>query len=413
MFREQRDYLTAQKQPEVWVEKFSEGTKQISPDYKARLHPNVLQRLESGTEIFFDVHAHCFTHRNIPGNFIQSRVDLPRPLLGIVTKILEFDESRKIAQKLMDSYHRGFAANNIPDKHLIVVMLSMNMEYGISEEPPDNFAQQLAELAETSTYFATNPKGIKQNASVIPFVAIDPNEETALQVFLETFAFQKHSYPFFGIKLYPTLGYLPTHPVLMKIFEICEAKKIPVLTHCGGASTRADAKKIQILNEIAPGQVEDIDYEFGEKMEFEEFFLPPNTWLPVLERFPALYLDIAHLGSNTQWDNYLAGAAFPEENFVYQTLELIKNPKYPNVYADISYSLALDDNLTRIRKLMEENEAIADKLLFGSDYFLIIAEEPFSRSIKDFYRIFAGRPDLIQKLTVDNPKKYLFPGLID
>lgn len=46
---------------------------------------------------------------------------------------------------------------------------------------------------------------------------------------------EKSEHKFFGVKIYPSLGYLPSNPQLMEIFGLCEKKRIPVTAHCSGA----------------------------------------------------------------------------------------------------------------------------------------------------------------------------------
>jgi predicted TIM-barrel fold metal-dependent hydrolase len=340
-----------------------------------------------------------------------------------VLSIAAYRKPELIAQTLIKCYHKVFKVSKQPDRHVVVVMLSLNMEYGIGEgvrEPflPDKNdpkkGSQVESLINTCNYFIDHRKGKKANGSIIPYICIDPNRHDAYRIFLEAFARAKYNYPFFGVKVYPCLGYLPNHPVLMDIFKVCEEKNIPVLTHCGGTTTRTDADSVWIAEWRKNAEPETYNQAFerakGDDKEhaYEEFFLAPKRWLPVLEEYPNLRLNIAHLGSDRQWENYLKGGLQNEMkgNFVHQTLQIIQ--KYPNVYADISYSLAADANLRCIQQLMLDHPEIKRKLLFGSDYYVLLKAQKIKGAVKDFYEIFGNTPELIQALTVDNPKRHLF-----
>lgn len=427
-------------------DKFFERVQGLSDDYQSRLHPVVKKRLEG--DVFFDVHAHCFNVDQVPSNFLQKRIQIPYKLLRNVvvrglTKAFSFirpvsmlskivyRRPTMIARTLVNCYHDVFKNNQERDRHVVVVMLSMNMDHGIQGDKHKNFRHQLASLGKVGNHFIDHRKGRKANGSILPYVAIDPNREDAYEVFLnafETNSFGKniYGYPFFGVKLYPSLGYLPSHPILMDIFKVCSEKNIPVLTHCGGISTRTDALKVQIKGLDQQGNPIDTYHSFDLAQkgdDYEPYFLMPDLWRPVLDQYPNLRLNIAHLGSNKQWKEFLTFTN-PDDpkikhNFVYQTLQIIQ--EYKEVYADISYSLAEDNNLHKIKALMDAQDQIAnhpnptyqiiDKLMFGSDYYLMFMEQHINGAMNDFYDVFKQNDsnNLIQKLTNDNPRKHLLP----
>lgn len=81
----------------------------------------------------------------------------------------------------------------------------------------------------------------KEGMAVFPFVAIDPRRkyfldpDTRNKIPLANYVHNNvgRDKEFHGVKIYPTLWYLPSHPRLMEIYRICTEKKIPVTTHGG------------------------------------------------------------------------------------------------------------------------------------------------------------------------------------
>jgi predicted TIM-barrel fold metal-dependent hydrolase len=67
---------------------------------------------------------------------------------------------------------------------------------------------------------------------VYPFLAVDPRREGLIDYIREGNLVDKERGPFFGIKLYPRLGYMPNIPELEGLYEYCAAKGLPITTHC-------------------------------------------------------------------------------------------------------------------------------------------------------------------------------------
>jgi predicted TIM-barrel fold metal-dependent hydrolase len=409
-------------------EVFLEEASRLSDDPKTRLSPRVLSLLQQ-QDVFIDIHAHCFTYRNVPENFLKLRlVKVPHkflrsrfvkwlasmfraPVQGnfAFLSVMAYSQSRLISLKLANAYQR-YLMNTRQEKPILMVMLSMNMEVGISQDIPEPFPEQLKQLEETCLYFEQRPSG---TVHLIPFLAIDPNSRYAYRNFLLKIVRQKTDYPYFGIKIYPSLGYLPSHPVLMDVFQVCEQKNIPVTTHCGSGSTSADAKSVRVkgLEKNTEGQWTPLGasnegqvVSLSGNDEFERYFNSPARWEPVLEAYPELRLNLAHFGSSPQWESYLKTPDNPS-NHVTQTLRLIE--MYPNVYADISYSFFSLPVLEKLVELMQEKDVFRDRFLFGSDFYLILREDDMGDIMNRFHQTFYQNPILYDKLTKENPKRFL------
>lgn len=408
-------------------ERFIKAAEKISPNYEDRLSVKTLEKLKGGN-LFFDIHAHCFTFQNVPKNFTRLQlIKVPHgffkswlykflgkfikePDSGIFAffSVGAYYNSTLITKKLLNNYSNFFKGKN-EEKHFIVGMLSMNMEYAISQEIPENHEQQLKDLTKTCQYF-DHAKKLKYTASILPFIGLDPNNKETYNLFLDAFANNHFTHPIFGIKIYPTLGFLPSHPTLMDVCEVAEQKQIPITTHCGGAATKTDAHKVDIksmqINGVGELELKEEMFEGSAKDDYVEFFNGPDRWLPVLKKFPKLRLNIAHFGSSDQWERYLDNNNDPT-NHVFQTLKLVEGNE--NVFADISYTFFDKIALTKIRDLMIAHPIFQKKFLFGSDFYMVLSENDIHDIMTQFYQVFEGHDDLVQALTVDNPKRFLFP----
>ncbi len=412
---------------------FINNTNKISANPLDRLPDNVRNdilspsNISSHDKLFFDVHAHSFTLNNIPGDYSK--------LLNWFTKVLgktfrkwisgllqlpfTKNRSKEVMDTLIDNYDSYFMDNNI-SPHLFVVNLMMDMERSIGGGIKSNFDKQLKELSNimklsyTPGSIGASGRVYNYNEVVLPFLAIDPHNPDACRQFISAFSpgLNLTSNPafnadqlFYGIKLYPSLGYLPYDPVLMSIFKVCEAKNIPITTHAGGVRTRANHFKFELGDYSKPKGSQYVTRDVKSKKEFKNVFLYPMHWEKVLKEYPNLKINFAHMGSSTEWKDYINGDR-TISNSIVQSLQMIK--KYPNVYCDISYSLHDENNQEMILQLMK-NDDYKSKILFGSDYFLVDLEhgsiETFVKSIR---KKFKSNRNLWHMLTVKNPFNYLF-----
>ncbi len=422
-----RPHLSTQEQ-ETPREQFLKAAESISPKYQDRLSAKTLEKIK-GDNLFFDIHAHCFTFQNVPKNFTRLQlIKVPHgffkswiykflgrfikePDSGIFAffSVGAYYNSTLITKKLLNNYSKFFKEKK-EEKHFVIGMLSMNMEYAISQEIPENHERQMQDLIKTCQYFDREKK-LKYTASILPFVGLDPNNKETYQLFLNAFANNHYLHPVFGIKIYPTLGFLPSHPTLMDVFEIAEQKQIPITTHCGGAATKTDSHKVDIkaiqINKEGALELKEETFEGSAKDDYVAFFNGPDRWKPVLKKYPKLQLNIAHFGSSDQWENYFENKKNPQ-NHVFQTLKLVETNE--NVFADISYTFFDRIALTEIRDLMIANPIFQKRFLFGSDFYMVLSENDIHDIMTQFYQVFENHENLVRALTIENPKQFLFPS---
>lgn len=130
-----------------------------------------------------------------------------------------------------------------------------------------------------------------------------------------------------GVKLHPDIQQFKLDDYrCLKIYEICEQKKLPILTHTG-------------------------DYRFD--------YSNPNRMLPILKIYSGLTFVGAHFGGWSVWD---------------EAAEKLSD--YPNFYVDCS-STFYEKNDEEIMKLIRLYGA--DHVLFGTDHPMWDMEEEIRR----------------------------------
>ena len=316
-------------------------------------------------KLFIDVHSHCFTYDNVPSGFPGMGIRLPdfalnaigstAKWIGAIFSLLTFrervfwssyskqrflkrfskeKEAHDIYMHQLNRYKKAFREMYKAEPWIIMVQLMMDMERGIKGKVKQGFYEQIVAM-DNFRHELENIKG------VLPFLAVDPANPNLLEDFLAVFSSLNDKrtgahtenlqslFPFFGVKLYPSLGYFPSDPVLMPIYEICEEKNIPITSHCGGATTHYNKTKYLERKRLiidAAGKSKEENYRINmrpllkKKAKIAKTFNAPDNWIPVLHKFPKLKLNIAHFGSDNEWEAYRNGKA---NTHIHQTLDLL------------------------------------------------------------------------------------------
>ncbi len=289
----------------------------------------------------------------------------------------------------------------------------------------DSFLSQIEEMEKLKARYPEH---------VYPFFPVDPRRNRDCDLMALIREKVGPGKPFVGIKLYPALGYSVTDPFLYGtenekngLFAYCEKYSIPVITHSGFSGYAALAKRVGIdgdifhtesgrpvpVREIYPDGI--VSFPIKEKMSDISMrgylFNHPVLWEKVLNRYPNLYLDFAHLGGDKFIHRYIDES--PTSG--YYTAEILRfMAKYKNVYSDLSCFV---DNAKKGYSLQALKTAIYDKagysvkkkFLYGSDYFIVKLKEC---SLESYYHrfceVFGGE---MRKIASVNPSRFLKYGL--
>ncbi len=337
-------------------------------------------------------HIHTFTVDHVPVDFLPLRLGevfkIPyvrtpaRWLLGALNPFNNRDRFNRYANFIQVANGKSqeevfrFVQGRYPDQTRFIV-LPMDMAYMGAGKVPKDITKQHEQLAEMRD---------KLGDVVIPFAAVDPRRPgvlAMLQHFVENRRFR-------GIKVYPNLGYRPDDPVLMnEIWPYAVKMNLPVMTHCSRGGPRAK----------------------GIRKEDLDRYTAPSCWVPVLKKFPDLRVCLAHLGGDDEWKRYFADTWQPtlgtqRKSWLADILDLIRSGQYPNLYADISYTVFRFEDYGPALKVFIADPTIRERILFGSDYYMTENERFEERMLSMKLRALLGEEHFWQIASI-NPERYL------
>jgi len=208
-----------------------------------------------------------------------------------------------------------------------------------------------------------------------PFVSFDPRraiEEEADPLGMVRDAVETKG--FLGVKLYPPMGFRPTgnedtnppltepgryNAVLDELFAYCSSREVPITAHCspGGAET---------------GPATGLNSN-------------PVFWRPVLENHPELRVNFAHFGGV---ENLLEAGS---DGWAWEISQMMG--QFEHVYADTGHHGLFDRSdreqyLSRLRALFEAHPIVRRRLMYGTDWHMIVRtgkHRRFFRDYRDFY----------------------------
>ena len=273
-----------------------------------------------------------------------------------------------------------------PEKTRFIV-LPMDMEFMGAGKPAVLYEGQISELAALRDELDRNEL---TRGQIIPFCAVDPRRENVVSEFKRWLK----EYRLRGVKLYPNLGYLPNHEVLLKIYDICQSEKIPVLAHCSTGGIRAKG----LSNAEAAA------------------FAHPANYEPVLKQFKKLNFCLAHFGGVDEWERQIMSEAprkGEDASWLTVITDLMKTGEYPNLYTDIAYTLFCESprdrpfNYFDYLKVMLNEERVREHVLFGTDFYMVQLEKSSDKEISIALRAHLGE-ELYSQLAHHNPMKFLY-----
>lgn len=356
--------------------------------------------------IIYNCHTHTFTIKHVPRKFIPpfiswlvrfkgvrnfARNILPgdRDLLDRYINFVEVTlagSQSNVLDKLIGYYPAGST-----DQTKFIV-LAMDMEFmlaGSVEETLDQQHQQLAELAQ-------------EDARVLPFIGTDPRRLNVVQMVKDL---HKNA-GFKGIKLYPPMGFYPNDERLAPVFEYASDNNVPIMSHCSRGGVYIKKVTNSMLQEPNP---------IGRKVvkqkakQFSDIYTDPANYDPIATKYPKLKICLAHFGGNTEWDKYLEDSWTPgspneDKSWLSVIIDLIL--KHDNIYTDISSTLFEGNHYLDLLLVLLQNKKIRERVLFGSDYYMMERVKLREREMAIKIRSRLG-PELFKQIAETNPKRYL------
>ncbi|MDA3780904.1 MAG: amidohydrolase family protein [Bacteroidales bacterium] len=373
----------------------SDATTRVSPIIKTQLNNNPV----------FDIHCHIFDKDSITKNYFLLRLldnlDSDKKLDDLLEFIINQEENNELdglfdimsfdnMKQILDYYLNEFAY----EKNIICTPLMMDLSEAWFFEPKKSMKEQITEL-----------KTLMKSRAIMPFLAIDPRkaekhgDDNLYNLFMQAFTGENK---FYGVKVYPALGYLPSDPQLMPIYQICEAKNIPITSHCGGTTIRTNknnitVKGLQIINNEVVSYIDTIHEKGKEKANRLN---NPLLWEPVLKTYKNLKLNLGHFGGVSEWEKY---PNTTKQNRISEINRLMK--EYKNLYADFSFNITKDETFNNLSHALDNNEIFRERAMFGTDYWVVLSGGDFKKNQRKFITQINQYKDLLMQA---NPKKFLF-----
>ncbi len=329
--------------------------------------------------------------------------DKNNPKKGLIdyvkaSKLLTLNSMEKVYQYYIKKFSLAKSFASIPDENTLTTALMMDLEMGWGVKVGRSFYQQMTEL-----------KDIAKKYPVLPFLYCDPrradktsSSKNLYDLFNAAFC---QGQSFFGIKIYPALGYDPADYRLWPIYELCQEYSIPVLSHCGGESVSTDELQFDIFRgdkkeNLHRVRRQDIAYALND----------PSRWKLVLEKFPNLKLNLAHFGGYETWRTSSPVEKVKDPQQRKETIFKLMED-YPNVYADFSFNIVEEDLSKNLINVLYFRKDIRERSLFGSDFWVVNKEGNLQKDQTRFVKQLKDASinlDLVKMLTYTNPKRYLF-----
>lgn len=212
-------------------------------------------------------------------------------------------------------------------------------------------------------------------ARIHPFVGFDPRREARdrlageVETALDVVKLAVEAYGFVGVKLYPPMGFKPlgntatrdmtalvaamVDEALHELYAWCAAEDVPITVHCNRSNEAHD------------------DY-----LEFSH----PELWGEVLDAFPQLRLNLGHFG----------GASGQASGWPTRIAELATR-EHPHLFADVGNHKIYDANLRAaylnlLRRMFVSagSAGMADRVMFGSDWYMVAIYPEADRFLKTY-----------------------------
>src|SRR5512133_2187637 len=353
--------------------------------------------------MLYNCHIHTFLEKDIPRRYLPLglvRLLASTPgfqLIGFALNLLnpltsndQFKRYRKIVEigryrnqkEIFEECAKFYPVNSR------FVVVSMDMEYMDAGRVPRNYMDQLKELAELKQAYPE---------TILPFVHIDPRRRDMMDI-LKTCI---EDWNFGGIKIYPSLGYFPYDVRLKPMYEYAEKNDLPVISHCSPYNPTYNRSWPYEIKAMLTGSKIPLDLDTRNRKRLCSNFANPLNFPFVLDQYKKIKICLAHFGSEYYWNRFLD---HPEDKDSWFTVIKDMLEKYPNLYADISYTLNNPEFFPLLKILLSDPQ-IKNQILFGSDYYMVEYKATERRFGIDL-RGYLGEENF-KVISYDNPRRFL------
>lgn len=331
---------------------------------------------------FMDIHCHLFNTNHLPMITLLRRYGAILNISLIDVPLIKIDDRvRKLVLTCEKKLHDNLTQliNEIeasfPEGRPQTIVLTPLIMYFEVEDPVKKLTQQVNDLKRAIEKYSADAK--HSYVQIHPFIGVDPTRKNAVRILEKHISRPKGKIgaangEFIGVKVYPPLNVemdLDEHPYLNEFFKYCQTHDIPITTHA------------------SPGGFESIRLNKAEDGDLAN----PVRWDQILSKYPDLRVNFGHFGN---LDDEWAGTI----------IDYLK--RYKNVYTDISFFFR-EKHAGQVKGYLKDPQ-IGGKLLYGSDYPMIIPFLPSNGEYKDFLMpVKKGLDGLMDKIASENPAKFL------
>ncbi len=223
-----------------------------------------------------------------------------------------------------------------PQDAMVALMMDIRAP-GEAEGDRLNFRRQIE---------GTREAALQRPGRVLPFFAVHPDRPDHFALMEEAV----ESGAFLGVKLYPSLGYEVGGPELMKVYEFCIDRDVPILLHCSHG-------------------------RFYRKKEFVDYCSPAH-WAPVIQgELEELRVCFAHFGG---WQSLGRPDGLDPGTWGRTILDLMRDR--PQVYTDLAFHTdqmhdqADEAHYFQTLEGLLQDDHLKRRILFGTDSWLLRME---------------------------------------
>jgi uncharacterized protein len=293
------------------------------------------------------------------------------------------------------------------------IALTLDMDYMDTQTSHHaKIKDQLSEVEKLRSYYPNN---------LFPFIGVDPRHKqgTALTDWIKE-KFETLNY--FGIKLYPAMGFFPFDPRLDDMYQWANENNVPIMTHCTRSGNYYTGKMDDVIPVNNPDSIQPnspaLNAIYNKIKRFRDdkntwknsklacnLFSHPENYRPVLEKYHDLKICLAHFGGEDEVlgeQNELVKKGLDSPSNWYDDICKLMD-EYKQVRTDISYTLSSEEAIKKVLKLM--NSELGDRILFGTDFFMTIREKSESQLWQSYMNL-AGK-NTFDKTAILNTDSYL------
>lgn len=318
--------------------------------------------------------------------------------VGGIWKFLRALASSRLenATRMIDTYSKGPAAVDLYSA--CTVDIDSALKAKCKSTPIELQVRIMAEIAKAS------------NGLILPFVGFDPRRdiETEGQALKEVkAAVEEHNH--LGVKIYPPIGFRPWANKDITDYKVCAwPRKIKQF------GSKLDASLGNLYDWAARESVPILAHTNTSMGVSEtcQAYGTPDEWRSVLTAHKGVRICAGHFGG---YDNRLGNLTTRMKGFA----ELMRSEDGEHFYADLGFLGALlktDSNARReLSRLLQENcsegSCIADKVMFGTDWFMITQDNTertyATDAIRYLQEIEPSHSTIVTKVMGSNAVKYL------